>query len=133
MLFYPTLLKIDDERLTDQGRSPLSISREERSVINELASGLRKKYVKGVKHTFSFGWTLLPSASEQTIDGGLGRNILSQKFGFEGGLHILVVEDDALGFQEFNVFIDSYSEELVRRDPASGIFLWNVSMELSEQ
>lgn len=134
MLFYPSFLKLDDIRLTDQGRAPVEILRDERSVTNELASGKRKKYIKAVKHTITTSWTLLPSTDEQTIDGGAGRNTLRSHFSDSGDTHLLIVEDNASGdYKEYDVFINNYTESIVRRDPSTGVFLWEVSMEFMEQ
>jgi hypothetical protein len=131
-LFFPSLLKLDDQILTDQGREPLEIQRDERSVTNQLASGKQVRYIKAVKKRFVTSWTWLPSESDQTIDGGAGRNDLV-KFRDSGGPFLLTVEDDVLGFSVYNVFIEQYDEKLIRRDPHSGLFFFDVSMEFIEQ
>lgn len=125
-------MTLDNNILTDQGRAPLQVERDERSVSHELASGKIVKYVKAVKHKFTVSWTWLPSDGVQTLDGGLGRNDLVV-FGESGDTHVLHVEDTSLGGQDFTVFVDSYRETLTRRDPGSGLFFWEVEMELIEQ
>lgn len=132
-LFFPAAIEIDNEPLTDQGRSPVSVARDERSVINELANGTRKKYVKKVAKTFSMSWSWLPDSSDATIDGGMGRTALNETFATSGDTHLLKFYDRNGGWEEFTVFVSSYSEELIRRNPHDGTHFWEISLEFEEQ
>lgn len=132
-LFYPAAIWIDNTPLTDQGRTPVSIVREERKIENELANGNLRKYIKAVKRTFSCEWSWLPDYDEQTLDGGAGRLTLKSLIVDDNGQsHILRIYDRSGGMDEYEVFVESYEESLTRRDPVSGLFLWNASVTFRE-
>lgn len=132
-LFFPAAIWIDGHPLTDQGRAPISVSRDERMVENELASGTRKRYVKAVKKTFSMSWEWLPDNEVDTIDGGWARQKINQYIAESPDGHTLRFFDRNSGWSEHQVFVSSYSEELIRRDPHSGTHLWKVTLEFVEQ
>jgi hypothetical protein len=131
-LFYPAAIWIDNVQLTDQGRAPIERSRDERSVSNELANGTRKRYVKAVKHNFSTSWVYLPDDSTCTIDGYAARDELVELIGDSSSQHILRFFYKSGEYEEFIVFVSSYSEKLIKRDPTSGIFIWEVSIGFEE-
>jgi hypothetical protein len=132
-LFFPAAIWIDNNALTDQGRAPVAVGRDERSVINELATGKRKRYVKAIKHTFSMSWEWLPDDEFDTIDGGWARKKMREFIGDSPYTHTLRFYDRNAGWKEYTVFVNSYSEELVRRDPHTGTHFWSVSIEFEEQ
>jgi hypothetical protein len=132
-LFFPAAVWLDNYPLTDQGRAPLQITRDERSVVNELATGLRKKYFKAVKHTFSMNWMWLPDSESDTIDGGLGRLRLKELVRDGESTRVLTVYDRDGGVDSYTVWTNSYEETLIRRDPSSGRHFWSVSVEFEEQ
>lgn len=131
-LFYPAAIWIDNIQLTDQGRSPIRRDRDERSVSIELANGTRKKYIKAVKHKFSTSWTYLPDDSTCTIDGYAARTELVNLLGDDDQAHLLRFFYKNNKYEEFTVFVSSYSENLVKRDPRSGVFIWEVNIEFEE-
>jgi len=131
-LFFPAAIEIDGSPLTDQGRAPISVTREERSTIVELASGGRKRYIKAVKHKFDMSWVWLPDTSDGTIDGGLGRQKLQQLVGESISTHTLRMYDRNAGWQEYSVFVESYIEVLKRRDATTGTHFWDVTASFLE-
>lgn len=131
-LFYPAAIWIDNVQLTDQGRGPIERSRDERFVSVELANGTRKRYVKSVKHTFSTEWSYLPDDSTCTIDGYAARDTMVTLFGDDENSHTLRFFYENGSYEEFTVFVNSYTETLVKRDPTSGIFIWTVAVEFEE-
>jgi len=132
-LFYPAAVKLDAIDLSDQGRSPVSRVREERSVIVELANGNRKKYIKGVKNQFSFGWTWLPSEDVSTLDGYAGRDTLVSNFASSGNTHTLLFRDETGGSDSYTVFVTGYEEQLIRRSSSDSEFFWEITMSFEEQ
>lgn len=132
-LFFPAGIWLDNEALTDQGRSPIVVGRDERSVGLELASGKRKRYIKAIKHKFGMSWSWLPDSQYDTIDGGLARTKIKELIGESRTTHTLRFFDRNGGHEEFTVFVNSYQETLVRRDPHSGTHFWEVTIELEEQ
>lgn len=131
-LFYPAAIWVDNVQLTDQGRGPVTRARDERSTSVELANGTRKRYIKAVKHTFSTSWSYLPDDTTCTIDGYAARDEMVELLGDAGRSHLLRFFYKNGEYEEFTVFVSSYSEELVKRDPVSGVFIWSVSVEFEE-
>lgn len=131
-LFFPAAIWIDNVPLTDQGRGPIVRSRDERYVSNELANGTRKRYTKAVKHTFSTSWTYLADDTLCNIDGYASREEMVKLFGDTSGDHTLRLFYKNGEYEEFTVFVNSYEEQLVRRDPQSGKFIWELSVEFEE-
>jgi hypothetical protein len=131
-LFFPAAIWIDSIPLTDQGRSPVSVSRQEKFSENELANATRMRYFRGVKRTWSFSWSFLPDTADLTIDGGAARREILELLGRRGSDHVLRFYDKEWDYEEYFVFCDSYTEDLIRRDSASNTFFWEVSLELSE-
>lgn len=131
-LFYPAAIWIDNVQLTDQGRSPVTRARDERSTTVELANGTRKRYIKAVKHTFSTSWSYLPDDTTCTIDGYAARKEMVSLLGDASRSHLLRFFYENGKYEEFTVFVSSYSEELIKRDPVSGVFIWSVSVEFEE-
>lgn len=131
-LFYPAAIWIDNVQLTDQGRSSVSRARDERSTTVELANGTKKRYVKAVKHKFSMNWSYLPDDSTCTIDGYAARTEMINLFGDQSSSHLLRFFYKNGSYEDLTVFVNSYSEELIKRDPSSGVFIWSVSVEFEE-
>jgi len=131
-LFYPAAIWIDNIQLTDQGRGPVSRERDERSTTVELANGTRKRYIKAVKHTFSMDWDYLPDDSICTIDGYAARDTIVELIGDSESAHTLRFFYKNGAYEEFTVFVSSYSETLIKRDPVSGVFIWTVSLGFEE-
>lgn len=133
-LFFPTAILIDNQPLTDQGREPINIARVEKSTIVETATGKKRKYVKAIKKTFSTRWNWLPDQEGDTIDGGMGRvkmlNLLCDDM---AQIHVLRLYDRNGGYREYNVFVSSYTETLIRRDPHTGMHIWMVDVQFEEQ
>ncbi len=131
-LFFPAAVWIDNVPLTDQGRSPIVIARDERMVENELATGTRKRYVKAVKKQFSWQWVWMPDADSDTIDGNAARQTMAQLIGESPEEHTLRFFDRNAGWTEYIVFCSAYEETLIKRDPNSGGFFWEISVEFIE-
>lgn len=132
-LFFPAAMWLDNVPLTDQGRAPVVITRQERSIQNELANGDLRKYIKAVKHEFSTSWQWLPDLDEQTLDGGAGRKTLDELIGNDNGnSHSLRMFERNGGSKDYVVFVGEFTQELIKRDPSTGIFLWTVSVTFIE-
>jgi len=132
-LFFPAAVWLDNVPLTDQGRSPISINRNERSILVELANGDQRKYVKAVKNTFETSWQWLPDEDYQTLDGGAGRKTLRTLIGEDDGdSHSLRFFDRNGGSKDYTVFVGDFNENLIKRDPSTGIFMWQISVSFTE-
>ena len=132
-LFFPAAIWWDNYPLTDQGREPVQVQRDERSVGIELASGKRKRYIKAIKKKFSLSWSWLPDEASDTIDGGYARRDIQNLIGETGDTHTITYWDRNGGHTNYTCFVNSYQETLIRRDPTTGIHFWQVQIELEEQ
>jgi len=131
-LFYPAAIWIDNVQLTDQGRTPVVRNRDERSTSVDLANGTRKKYIRAVKHSFNTSWDYLPDDTTCTIDGYAARTEMVNLIGDSDDSHTLRFFYKNNSYEEFTVFVTSYSETLIKRDPSSGVFIWQVSVDFEE-
>jgi hypothetical protein len=131
-LFFPAAVWIDNVPLTDQGRAPIQVARDERYVELELADGTRKRYVKAVKRTFSIEWLWLPDHDHDTIDGNAARQKIVEMIGDSGDVHTLRFYERNGEWKEYLVFCAGYTETLTRRDPSTGSFFWDIQIEFME-
>jgi len=123
--------------LTDQGRAAVEVARDERFVENLLASGSKRRYYQAVKHTWTLKWDMLPEEDFETFDGQGARKTIKTILGSQGESYLLkfyaVKSNNASsGFTQHTVFCEDFNESLIRRDSASGIYLWNLSLTLTE-
>lgn len=128
---YPNLVTLGGTNLTDESRQPLQEERDERSNIIDLASGKKKKFVKGVWRTWTISWENVSANASETIDGFGGRDEI-RSIAEGAGFIPLVLEDGRTGTETYTVYVDSYSEEvLARRGP--GGFRYSCSLTVIEQ
>jgi hypothetical protein len=123
--------------LTDQGRT-FSMARDERSVPVSLANGIIKKYFMAVKYTFNLSWTFLPSASTQTYDQKYARDKIKELSDYISGPLTLTLQRTAGGSPvgattSYEVWVEGYSEEIVRRDYTNNTIWYEVQLDLKEQ
>ena len=128
----PNFISLGGVELTDQGRTFAS-ARDERSTPVQLASGLTKKYFMGnIKNTFSLSWTWLPGSSALTFDTKGGRDSIKTLADLKSVL-ALVVRTPVGSSATYNVWVESYSETILRRDFRANTIWYEVQMELKEQ
>ena len=131
MSVYINLMSLDGIEITDHGRT-CSENREERAVSVQLASGKIKKYVMGEKKNWTLTWTWLPGSAALTTDGFGGRDSI-RALAYGSDTYTLVIRNSNGIIDTYTVFIEDYSEELVRRDLINSQFFYNVSLTLKEQ
>jgi hypothetical protein len=127
----PNLISLDGTEVTDQGRT-FSSNREETSVQVQLASGITKKYFMDVKYTFSLNWTMLPNLTNQTFDGKAARDFLKTLSDKQDTI-TLIVRSPIGSSNTYTVWVDSYSEKIIRRDYVSNNIYYDVELTLKEQ
>jgi len=128
---YENILSLNGTEFTDQGRT-LSESRDERAVTVQLASGKIKKYVMGEKKRWSLSWKWLPHSSALTHDNKGARDQL-RAIAFAGNTVTMLVRNTYGQTDTYTVWIENYSEDVVRRDTVTGQFFYDVTLELLEQ
>jgi hypothetical protein len=130
-LRYPNIVKIGNDEITDESRAPLTEDRDERSVIVDLASGKKKKFVKSVRRTWSISWDNVAANASETVDGKGGRDEL-RSIAEGAGFITLLIQDGRNPTETYTVHVTSYNEEVLQRRGDGG-FRYKVSIELEEQ
>ena len=129
---YPNLVQLNGVDLTDESRQPLQESRDERSVVVDLASGKKKKFIKGIRRKWSISWDNVAMTATDTVDGKGGRNEI-RSLAQSGGSMTLVIQDGRNTPETYTVFVDNYSDELQMRRGEGDMFRYKVSIDLEEQ
>jgi hypothetical protein len=125
------LCELDGRILTAHNRK-LSISVNYVYDDVELLSGNKRRFLKGVKQSFNLDWQFLPSKSEKTVDGQYGRDYLKSLVGNRQMLSFFIQDKPNDAGTTYTVFIESYNEDLVRRELMTGTHFYNVSLVLKE-
>lgn len=139
--------------LTDDGRSPVSISPQRIEYKQRMINGRMRSYYVADKNTFSTSWENLPSRKTRPTPAspdGLTNNITSDGFGagqdiknwyesHSGDFWMMLVydADSTVGsathtnqVELYNVFFESFNYEIVKRGQHND--LWSVSISLVE-
>lgn len=125
------LLTLNGTALTDHGRT-FNEHLDKREVAVELADGTVKKYIKGYKKIFSMEWDWVPSTAPKTFDAYAARDFI--RHAASQGTTFPFVVVNTIGVQEtYVVWVEDYSEDLLKRDFVGGEFFWNIKLELKEQ
>ncbi len=127
---YPAIIKIDGTTLTDESRGPLQEDRDERSVVVDLASGKKKKYIKSIKRKWTITWDNFPMNASQTVDGFAGRNEI-RGIAQEGTTVQLTIQDGVNTSEIYTAYVDSYQETLTTR--RVGRYSYTASLTLLER
>lgn len=127
------MISLGGTELTDDGRS-FDENMDPRIVQNELANGSLRRYNKAQKRKFSMSWEYMPNSSTHTSDKKGGRDAL-RALAFSGNSLTLLVRNIASAsstYETYTVFVESYSEKMMRRDVVSSSYLYNVNLSLVE-
>jgi hypothetical protein len=136
---YVPLLLLDGVALTAQNRkfndSLKTIFVEQKNWNNDKSRYYRRS--NSGKKSFKLSWEWLPSDREYTIDKREARNYI-KNISMDPDVHTLTLlsygDDPEDIFEEtnYNIFITSYSEELIRRDLTTGTYFWQCSLDMEE-
>jgi hypothetical protein len=136
---YAPLLLLDGVALTAQNRkfsdSLKTIFVEQKNWNSDKSRYYRRS--NSGKKSFKLSWEWLPSDRENTIDNREARNYV-KNISMDPDVHTLTLlsygDDPEDIFEEtnYNIFITSYSEELIRRDLTTGTYFWQCSLDMEE-
>jgi len=129
---FPNLISLQGVDLTDESRKPLREERDERSVIVDLASGKKKKFVKSVRRRWSIDWDNVSASAATTVDGKGGRDEL-RSIAESAGTMTFTIQDGRNSQEIYTVFIETYEEELLQRREYEDGFRYRISITLMEQ
>ena len=127
-----SFLSLNGQELTEQGRT-ISDSIALNASDVELDEGMRKRYVKKSKRKFSFKWEYLPSLQAHTIDNRKARDYIKDlALTTRVKIPMLIKLDPLKAAESIYVFIEDYSEDLIRRDITTGCDYYSVSLSVEE-
>lgn len=129
-----SLITLNGIVLSEHGRSTFDITPNDIKYDNRTVTGTMRRYFVASKGTYNVSWTMLPALDSQTLDGKAGRNTLKSLYDNNMGTSITLqyYEVNSSNNQTFvskTVFIESYSETLVKR---WGMQLWDTKLSLVE-
>jgi len=127
-----SFLSLNGQELTEQGRT-ISDSISLNASDVELDEGMRKRYVKDSKRKFSFKWEYLPSLQAHTIDNRKARDYIKNlALTTRAKIPMSIKLDPLTAAESVYVFVEDYSEELIRRDITTGCDYYSVSLSVEE-
>jgi hypothetical protein len=127
-----SFLSLNGQELTEQGRT-ISDSIVLNASDIELDEGMRKRYVKDSKRKFSFKWEYLPSLQAHTIDNRKARDYVKNlALTTRTKILMLIKLDPLKPAESIYVFVEDYSEDLIRRDITTGCDYYSVSLSVEE-
>lgn len=127
-----SFLSLNGQELTEQGRT-ISDSIVFNASDVELDEGMRKRYVKDSKRKFSFKWEYLPSLQAHTIDNRKSRDYIKNlALTTRAKIPMSIKLDPLKAAESIYVFIEDYSEDLIRRDITTGCDYYSVSLSVEE-
>jgi hypothetical protein len=127
-----SFLSLNGQELTEQGRT-ISDSISLNASDVELDEGMRKRYIKDSKRKFSFKWEYLPSLQAHTIDNRKARDYIKNlALTTRAKIPMSIKLDPLKPAESVYVFVEDYSEDLIRRDITTGCDYYSVSLSVEE-
>lgn len=126
------LMTINGTEVTEHNRK-FSMSEQISANEVDLASGHRRRYYTTNKKQFSLTWSYLPDLVAKTVDNRSARNFLFGIVNTSAFATVGIELEPGAGFTEYNCYVDSYSESLIRRDLTTGCTYYDVSLTLTER
>lgn len=137
-------------KISDHGRSPLSISVERIENKQRMADGTLRRYVVAKKRTFSVSWDHLPDKSVSFLANGQPGEWMETFHNATDGsfkMRLRAGSDESIALasaltrtggdplladnsREFTVMISDFSKEVVKR--AKDFDMWSLSITLEE-
>lgn len=134
------LVTLNTNSLSEHNRQPVTISINRIEKAQRMSNGIMRKFFIADKKTINMSWTMLPSYSTYTVDGGWGaRNI---KEFYEGAIGkasfpVTVKYGSTSNAENLTMMFTSCSFEIIRRNARMDTVnapqeLWNVSITMEE-
>lgn len=125
------LLSLDGVEITEHSRKYSGSESIAASDI-ELDSGINKRYIRKNKKSLSLTFSYLPSLAIHTVDARVGRNYLQSIANKRGKVAVYIQLGPEESPQQYDAYVTSYSETLIKRDVANQCAYYDVSIALEE-
>ena len=125
------LLSLDNIEITEHNRKYSGNELISASDV-ELDSGINRRYIRKNKKSFSLSFSYLPSLSSKTIDLRGARDYLKSIANKQGKVEVSIVLGPHEPIQEYDAYVTSYSETLLKRDVANECAYYDVTISLEE-
>ena len=131
------LCKLNNRILTAHNRK-LDIAVEYVYDDVQLLSGNMRRFLRGVKQSFSLSWQYLPNRTSMTVDGQYGRDYLQSLVENRELLEFFIQDTPNDAGKTYTVYVESYNEDLVRRElinqtlTSYGTHFYHIAMVLRE-
>lgn len=130
MVYLPkgSIMKWNDNPVTEHNRSELSVDVERLGASTRTAHGLLRKWVTADKRTFSCSWEMLPAVTEKTVDGKWGGDAIEDFYNSTPGAFTLTLGLTS-GEETYTVVFSDFSKSVQRRTGASDLVKIDVTLE----
>jgi len=126
------LLTINNTEITAHNRK-LGIDEEISANDIDLASGHKRRFYTKNKKRFNLTWSYLPNLANKTVDNRAARDFLFSIANISNYVSFSIELEPAGGFVNYDCYLESYNESLLRRDLTTGCIYYDVSMTLTER
>lgn len=137
-------------RITDHNRSDIVVNPNPIEKSDRMADGTMRKYVKIVKNTLSTSWSMIPSRTDETVDGGVSSEWMDAFYAANYGIPVyvrvhtagetvpttgfypneLTRQSSNTAYTQYKTFITQYSSTIVKRTVTRD--LANMNIEFTE-
>ena len=104
----PAYVSINGNRLTDQGRSEVSIDTIRIENSQRTVTGQMRRQSIAIKHNFSFSYEMVPAASASTVDENAGGDSIISLLKNNTGTVTLALTNQDLSTTSYACFISSF-------------------------
>lgn len=126
------LIVLNNYEITEHNRV-FSSSMATASANVELANGNKRRFIKNAKNLYTLNFTYLPSLQSLTIDGRKGRDYLYSLATMSSQFNLSIKLNPSDPFYNTIVYVDSYNENLLRRDISTQCSYYDVDITLKEK
>lgn len=126
-----SFLSLAGQEITEQGRK-VSDAINLGATSVELDAGVSRRYLKQNKRVFTFQWEWMPSLQSHTIDNRKARDYVKQIAFTTGSVSMSIKLHPTDAAELINVYVNDYSEDLIRRSPMEGCDYYTVSLTVEE-
>jgi hypothetical protein len=117
-------------KVTDHNRAPLQVSYEFIERKSRMAKGTLRKYLVAKKRTWSTSWDMLPTFSNEVVDGGMSATAMETFVKNNTGAFTLTLRDGQGNQETAKVMVSDFSNEIQKRGTINDF--WSVSVTLEE-